>query len=218
MAVKKKKAKEEVTTTEVVVVDQEPSQPATLPDYAILNPEIPMSAKVKVATNVANTLAPLVREQGLSVKGLNKKKPEAEYVMVEGWEVLGTFLGITPITTTIAEIKNDKNRIVGYRARATLYLNPVVKNDEIVGGTIVARAEAQANVEGRQKDLFAIESMAQTRALGKAYRMGLSWIMKMAGFEGTFAEDMPKFKPKSNSVEDDLQRAEANIIDVEVGE
>ena len=216
MAVKKKKTKTEEVTTDVVVVEQVSDQPATLPDYAILNPEIPMSAKVKVATNVANTLAPLVREQGLSVKGLNKKKPEAEYVMVEGWEVLGTFLGITPITTTIAEIKNDKGRIVGYRARATLYLNPVVKNDEIVGGTIVARAEAQANVEGRQKDLFAIESMAQTRALGKAYRMGLSWIMKMAGFEGTFAEDMPKFKPKSNSVEDDLQRAEANIIDVEV--
>ena len=217
MAVKKKKTTEESVTTDVVVVEQVNDQPATLPDYAILNPEIPMSAKVKVATNVANTLAPLVREQGLSVKGLNKKKPKAEYVMVEGWEVLGTFLGITPITTTIAEIKNDKNRIVGYRARATLYLNPVVKNDEIVGGTIVARAEAQANIEGRQKDLFAIESMAQTRALGKAYRMGLSWIMKMAGFEGTFAEDMPKFKPKpSGSVEDDLQRAEANIIDVDV--
>ena len=73
MGVKKKKTNEDVTT-EVVVVEQVSDQPATLPDYAILNPEIPMSAKVKVATNVANTLAPLVREQGLSVKGLNKKK------------------------------------------------------------------------------------------------------------------------------------------------
>jgi hypothetical protein len=26
--------------------------------------------------------------------------------------------------------------------------------------------------------------------------MGLSWIMKMAGFEGTPAEDMPKFRGK----------------------
>ena len=225
MAIKKKNSNEDVTTNELVFVEQVSDQPATLPDYAILNPEIPMSAKVKVATNVANTLAPLVREQGLSVKGLNKKKPEAEYVMVEGWEVLGTFLGITPITTTIAEIKNDKNRIVGYRARATLYLNPVVKNDEIVGGTIIARAEAQANRDGYQKDLFAIESMAQTRALGKAYRMGLSWIMKMAGFEGTFAEDMPKFKPDDFDVieaahEAKMERArnklkkDSKIIDV----
>ena len=175
---------------EVVVVDQEKQ----LPDYAILNPEIPMSAKIGVATNVANHLAPLVRSQGLTVKGLNGRNKEAEYVTVEGWEVLGTFLGIVPVTTTIAEIKNDKERVVGYRARATLYQNPIIENDEIVGGTVIARAEAQANKQGFQKDLFAIESMAQTRALGKAYRMGLAWVMKMAGFEGTFAEDMPKYR------------------------
>lgn len=182
----------EESSAEIITVNEGEN----LPDYAILNPEIPMSAKVDVATNVANTLAPLVRQQGLAVKGLNKKNPEAEYVMVEGWEVLGTFLGIAPVTTTIAEIKNNKGRIVGYRARATLYQNPIIENDEIVSGTVIARAEAQANIDGFQKELFAIESMAQTRALGKAYRMGLSWIMKMAGFEGVFAEDMPKYRSK----------------------
>ena len=177
---------------EIAVVDQ----PETLPDYAILNPEIPMSAKVDVATNVANTLAPLVRSQGLVVKGLNRGNAEAEYVTVEGWEVLGTFLGIVPVTTIIKEVKNSKDRTVGYVARATLYQNPIIENDEIVGGTVIARAEAQADKSGFQKDLFAIASMAQTRALGKAYRMGLSWIMKMAGFEGTPAEEMPKFRGK----------------------
>lgn len=180
----------EVDSSEIVVKNESKS----LPDYAILNPEIPMSAKVAVATNVANTLAPLVREQGLTVKGLNRSNKEAEYVMVEGWEVLGTFLGIVPVTTIIEDMVNDKGRVIGYKARATLYQNPVIENDEIVGGTVIARAEAQADRSGFQKDLFAIASMAQTRALGKAYRMGLSWIMKMAGFEGTFAEDMPKFK------------------------
>ena len=153
-----------------------------------------MTAKVDVATNVANTLAPVVRDQGLTVKGLNRSNKEAEYVTVEGWEVLGTFLGIVPVTTIIKEIKNKQDRTVGYVARATLYQNPIIQNDEIVGGTVIARAEAQADRSGFQKDMFAIASMAQTRALGKAYRMGLSWIMKMAGFEGTPAEDMPKFK------------------------
>ena len=178
--------------TDVAIVEEKQS----LPDYAILNPDIPMSVKVGVATNVANTLAPLVREQGLTVKGLNKGNKEAEYVTVEGWEVLGTFLGIVPVTTIIEELKNDKDRVVGYKARATLYQNPIIENDEIVGGTVIARAEATADRSGFQKDLFAIASMAQTRALGKAYRMGLSWIMKMAGFEGTFAEDMPKYRGK----------------------
>ena len=211
MALKKNETQEElpfpvevVEDDEDVVVDQEPTTTEivevntnqALPDYAILNPDIPMSTKVGVATNVANCLAPLVREQGLTVKGLNARNKEAEYVTVEGWEVLGTMLGIVPVTTIIDEIKNDKDRIVGYKARATLYQNPLIQNEEIVGGTVIARAEATADRSGFQKDLFAIASMAQTRALGKAYRMGLSWIMKMAGFEGTFAEDMPKYRGK----------------------
>ena len=148
MAVKKKKPEK----NEIIVVDQEPKpaivETERLPDYAILNPEIPMSAKVEVATTVANTLAPLVREQGLTVKGLNKKNKEAEYVMVEGWEVLGTFLGIVPVTTIIDEIKNKHGHTVGYKARATLYQNPIIKNDEIMGGTVIARAEAQADKSG----------------------------------------------------------------------
>ena len=203
MALKTKKEEETVTVEAELVTDViEPVQKEEnaivenkpLPDYAILNPEIPMTAKVDVATNVANTLAPLVRSQGLVVTGLNRANKEAEYVTVEGWEVLGTFLGIVPVTTIIKEVKSKQDRTVGYVARATLYQNPVIENDEIVGGTVIARAEAQADRSGFQKDLFAIASMAQTRALGKAYRMGLSWIMKMAGFEGTPAEDMPKFK------------------------
>ena len=181
---------EEINTVE----EEETSIQTTLPDYAILNPEIPMSQKVDVAVNVANTLAPLVRSQGLVEKGLNKSNPDEEYVRVEGWEVLGTFLGIVPVTTIIREVTNSKGRAVGYVARATLYQNPIIENDEIVGGTVIARAEAQADKSGFQRDLFAIASMAQTRALGKAYRMGLSWIMKMAGFEGTPAEEMPKFR------------------------
>ena len=199
-----KKTQEETQSTipvdaiEVVTdepVDNVPTvQEQNLPDYEILNPEIPMSVKVGVATEVANTLAPVVRNQGLVVTGLNRANKEAEYVVVEGWEVLGTFLGIVPVTTIIEDMTNDKGRVIGYKARATLYQNPIIENDEIVGGTVIARAEAQADRSGFQKDLFAIASMAQTRALGKAYRMGLSWIMKMAGFEGTFAEDMPKYK------------------------
>lgn len=183
-----------------LAIREENNELQVLPDYAILNPEIPMSQKVNVATNVANTLAPLVRDQGLSVKGLNKKAPEKEYVTVEGWEVLGTMLGIVPVTTIVEHIEH-KGRIIGYKARATLYRNPIIKDDEIVGGTVIARAEAQADESGFQKDKFAIASMAQTRALGKAYRMGLSWIIKMAGFEPTFAEDMPNFRPQKNTYE-----------------
>ena len=178
-------------TNEVAVVEQQ-----TLPDYAILNPEIPMSTKVGVATNVANCLAPLVRNQGLVVKGLNAKDKEAEYVTVEGWEVLGTMLGIVPDTRIVEEMKNDKDRTIGFKARATLYQNPTFEDGKIVGGHVLATAEAYCTRDDFQKKYFSMASMAQTRALGKAYRMALSWIMKMAGFEGTYAEDMEGFRGK----------------------
>ena len=207
MALKTKNNKEdEELPFPVEILNEEPNveqdnnvptiqeQKETLPDNAILNPAIPMRTKVGVATDVADCLSDLVRSQGLVVTGLNGRNKDAEYVTVEGWEVLGTMLGIVPVTTIIKEIKNKQERTVGYVARATLYQNPIIQNDEIVGGTVIARAEAQADKSGFQKDMFAIASMAQTRALGKAYRMGLSWIMKMAGFEPTFAEDMPRFK------------------------
>ena len=43
-------------------------------------------------------------------------------------------------------------------------------------------------------DEYAIESMAQTRAEGKAWRMLLAWMMKAAGFEQTPAEEMEEQK------------------------
>lgn len=183
---------EEVEVTDVAVVDQQDQ----LADYEILNPEIPMSAKVGVATNVANCLSDLIKSQGLVKKGLNKKDPEAEYVLVEGWEVLGTMLGIVPITEIVETIRNDKGKVRGYKARAYLYRNPIMENGKIIGGTLIATTEASATVEGWQKDTPGMMSMAQTRALGKCYRMALSWIMKMAGYEGTPAEEMSTFRGK----------------------
>ena len=203
-----KKTQEETQSTipvdAIEVVTDEPvdnvptvqEQTQTLPDYAILNPEIPMTSKVQVATNVANCLSDLIKSQGLVKKGLNKKDPEAEYVLVEGWEVLGTMLGIVPVTEIVESITNDKGKIRGYKARAYLYRNPVMEHGEIVSGTLIATTEASATVEGFQKDTASMMSMAQTRALGKCYRMALSWIMKMAGYEGTPAEEMNTFRGK----------------------
>lgn len=165
----------------------------SLPDYAILNPELPMKMKIGVAGEVASCLKEVIETQKLIVKGLGGNK-NSEYVTIEGWEVLGTMLGITPVTEIIADIKNKQDRVIGYEARATLYRNPIIQNGEIVGGEMIARAEASADKSGFQKDMPSIRSMAQTRALGKCYRMALSWIIKMAGYEGVFAEDMPDFK------------------------
>lgn len=165
-----------------------------LADYEILNPEIPMSQKIDTTVKVADTLKTVVEAQGLVMTGLNKQKPEEKYVLTGGWEMLNTFMGITPITRVIDEIRNDKGMIRGYKASCTLLRNPVYENGEIVGGTVVGYAEASATKEGFQKETSSMMSMAQTRAFNKATRQSMGWIMQMAGYQGTPAEEMPTYR------------------------
>jgi hypothetical protein len=61
-------------------------------------------------------------------------------------------------------------------------------------GEIISRGFAVcSNKEGKKKsfDEYAVLSMAQTRAIGKAYRNVIGWTMKLAGYETTPAEEMP---------------------------
>jgi hypothetical protein len=81
----------------------------------------------------------------------------------------------------------------------------------ITTGQLVATGIAlcsNAEKTKRYFDEYAILSMAQTRAIGKAYRNLLAWLMKAAGFEATPAEEMdfakeetPTKKPKVFEVE-----------------
>ena len=66
---------------------------------------------------------------------------------------------------------------------------------------ILSKAEAICSNDEPSKASYApfsIYSMAQTRATGKAYRLALGWIMKLAGYESTPAEEMD-FKPPTNN-------------------
>lgn len=68
-------------------------------------------------------------------------------------------------------------------------------------GQKVSQAEAFCSnlEESKEKnDEYAIMSMAQTRATGKVFRIAFSWIMKMAGYEATPAEEMPRDGFESN--------------------
>ena len=186
----------ELVTLDESVPDTNENESGNLPDYAILNPDLPMSKKVDVTVRIADTLKTVIESQGLVMTGLNKKNPEEKYVLTGGWEMLNTFMGITPVTKVIDEIRNDKGRITGYKSSCTLLRNPVYENGKIVGGTVVGYAEASATKEGFQKETSTMMSMSGTRAFNKATRQSLGWIMEMAGYQGTPAEEMPTFKGK----------------------
>lgn len=70
-----------------------------------------------------------------------------------------------------------------YKAIAEL-----VKDGEMVGtGEAIC-----SNAESKKIDFdeYAVLSMAQTRAVGKAYRLKLGFVFKLSGFQGTPAEEM----------------------------
>ena len=142
-----------------------------LRDSDILSKDFSFKDKITVATEVATTLNEVIQTQGLAVniQGNN-------YVTAEGWNCLGTMLGTYARTEYVEKIEKPK----GYKARVSI----------CQGDNVLATAEAIATYGGFQKTPQAVYSMAQTRAMGKAYRMCFSWIVKLAGYQPTPAEEM----------------------------
>lgn len=107
------------------------------------------------------------------------------YVNVEGWQFAGGNLGIFPLVESCDRL--DRGTEITYRASVALYS----------GEKIVSRGIAIcSNKENRKKsfDEYAIASMAQTRAEGKAYRLIIGWLMKAAGYESTPSEEATPIK------------------------
>lgn len=134
---------------------------------------------VAYASDIATTLADVIKKQKLSVM-----ISQREYVTVEGWSVLGSMLGFMP-----QEVPGTVKQYEPGSWEATVELINVRT------GTVVGRGSAICSKDEKtwgSRDQFAKRSMAITRATGKAYRLGLGWIMSMAGYEGTPKEEMPE--------------------------
>lgn len=133
---------------------------------------------------LSNELSRLIVEKKLTTNIQGKN-----YVNVEGWMFCGSALGLNPVITEVTDLTRrgtEPDQVeIKYMAKCE------VRN--INSGQLVATGVAIcSNFEHSKKrfDEYAILSMAQTRAIGKAYRNLLAWLMKAAGFEATPAEEM----------------------------
>lgn len=141
------------------------------------------------AMNVANELQRFVKEKSLTANIKGK-----HYPLVEAWQFAGSQLGLYPLLTEVTDLSKEGE--IKYSATVEVRR---ISNDQLMSkGFAIC-----SNKEGSKRafDEYAICSMAQTRAEGKAYRMLLSWLMKAAGFEATPAEEMDFSTAKSK---DDL--------------
>ena len=134
---------------------------------------------INQASAQAAALDKVVRAQGFFVR-----IGQGEHLRVEGWQTLGALVGVFPVTQWTKEIRDDDGRVIGFRARVE-----AMRDGNVVGAAESRCLRSERN--WRDRDEFALESMAQTRATAKALSQPLRFIVSLAGYAGTPAEEMP---------------------------
>lgn len=107
-----------------------------------------------------------------------------QYLFFEDWQTLGKFYGTMARVTSTEEIVKG-GKVIGYLAKAAAVCN----------GYEVSSAEAECTineVNWKNKPMFQLRSMSQTRACAKALRNCLGWVAVLAGYEAMPAEEAPE--------------------------
>lgn len=127
---------------------------------------------------LATILTGYIKKNGLTVNIKGN-----DYVKAEGWQFAGSQLGIIPIIEEVTDLSNEKE--LKYKTVVKLKR---LDSDQIVGCGIAICSNKEYSK--KSFDEYAICSMSQTRAIGKAYRNLLAWLITAAGFSPTPAEEM----------------------------
>ncbi len=145
-----------------------------------------MMAQAKI---VATTLKGFIKDQGL-VSNISGR----EYVVVEGWTTMGAMIGVIPRTVSVEEL------VIEYQGSDWPVFEATVELVRTSDGFVVGRGIAECGHPDEvdrngdpvwaNRARYAKKSMAITRATGKAFRLSYSWIIKMAGYSPTPAEEM----------------------------
>jgi hypothetical protein len=127
------------------------------------------------------------------------------YLQFEDWQTLGRFYGITAAARETRYV--ERGRAQGYECHAETIL---VSSGQVIGA---AQGECLDDEEKwRGKPLFQLRSMAQTRAQAKALRSMLAWVVVMAGYAPTPAEEMDGASPYGRAI---ASRIECRPIHIE---
>jgi hypothetical protein len=183
---------------------------------AVILAERPEEVLAK-ATQIANSLNSLVNERGLAVDvGRGRKHLEVSAWQALGW-LLGALGGEALHAETVwtrrvldpdgqpvrhrytAHVKQyySKKQGGGLKSETTYEVDgfdwEACVEVRTAAGVLVGRAEAMCSrAEGGwgTSDDYAVRSMAETRAESRAYRRAAGWIVAIAGYNPTPAEEM----------------------------
>ena len=130
---------------------------------------------IKWAVSTAGCLTRVIEDRRLYIAIKGKR-----FVTTEGWNCLAAMCGLA-----VREVSVTEDERGDYIA--------VVELVRLSDGAIVGRGSAVCGKDEptwANRPRYARRSMALTRAAGKACRLALSWIVKIAGFDTTTAEEV----------------------------
>jgi hypothetical protein len=110
------------------------------------------------------------------------------YLEFEDWATVARFYGISARIDSSRYVEYGDAR--GFEAHASAVLN----GEKVISGAEALCLDDEPNWS--RKPLFQLRSMAQTRAAAKALRTSLSWVVVLAGFKPTPAEEMSELNSK----------------------
>lgn len=150
-------------------------QPKELGALTVANPQ----EFVATVTNIADALKGVIEKQKLYANIQGKK-----FVTCEGWTTLASLCGFIPSISAV-EVVQEGN-VIEAKAEAIL----TKKGVTVAKAIAFCRSDEDKFGGKRMQEKYEVASMAQTRAVSKVCRIALSWIMTMAGYEPTPAEEV----------------------------
>jgi hypothetical protein len=166
-----------------VVPYEPPAPPASL--FGTSDP----TEVIQKASEVAAALKDVITKKQLFSKIQGK-----DHVRVEGWQLLGSMLGISAVCVGTETVEGGWKATVEARR---------------MDGMAVGRADAVCTRKENQwknRDDYALLSMAQTRATSKALRGPLGFVVSLAGYSATPAEEV-------GDVPENLTQVQATPLD-----
>jgi hypothetical protein len=160
---------------EMVTEEPEPRELALRTPVTLFGTNDPDAALERMAA-IAKTLVDVIDSRKLFATIYGRK-----HITAEGWTTLGGMLGIVPVVVWTRPNETGDGFVARVEART-------------LDGRIVGAAESECSrVESTwaKRDPYALRSMAQTRAIGRALRAPLGQIVVLAGYEPAGAEELP---------------------------
>ena len=148
---------------------------ATVTDSIAVSVE-QFDAELTSASNKAKILAKVVTEEKLAIQ-LKKNSPL--YLKAEAWLFIGKGYGYTPKSEVTELYHDESGKCTGAKATATI----LDMHGVAVGG---AESFCFASEQGKSDQVASqLAGMAQTRAISRALKQLLSWVVILAGYSPT---------------------------------